>query len=130
MNKYKKISLVILVAFYVLAGLNHFRDPEFYYAVMPHNLLYPKAVNIVAGVAEITLGLLLIPIKTRYWAAWGIVLMLVAFLTVHVGMIFKAPFEAEGMTITPFFAWLRLAAQFVLIYWAWWHTTDTEKSLN
>lgn len=128
MNKFKKISLAILVAFYVFAGLNHFRDPEFYYAVMPHNLLYPIVVNIVAGIAEMTLGLLLIPAKTRYWAAWGIVLMLVAFLTVHVGMVFKAPFKAEGMTITPLFAWGRLAAQFVLIYWAWWHTTDIKKA--
>jgi len=129
MNKKKKISLVILVAFYVLAGLNHFRDPGFYYAVMPHNLLYPKALNVAAGIVEIILGLLLISTKTRYWAAWGIVLMLIAFLSVHIGMIFDAPFKVEGMTITPFFAWLRLAAQFVLIYWAWWHTNDREKLL-
>ncbi|AYL97298.1 DoxX family protein [Mucilaginibacter celer] len=129
MDKFKKISLVILIVFYVLAGCNHFRDPAFYYAVMPHNLLYPEAVNILAGIVEVTLGLLLISTKTRYWAAWGIVLMLVAFLTVHVGMIFDAPFKANGMTITPFFAWIRLAAQFVLIVWVYWHTSDKEKLL-
>jgi len=127
MNTLKKISLVILIAFYVLAGCNHFRDPGFYLAVMPHNLLYPEAVNIVAGIVEILLGLLLISTKTRYWAAWGIVLMLVAFLTVHIGMVIDAPFKVNGMKVTALFAWARLALQFVLIAWAWWHTGDKEK---
>lgn len=127
MNTLKKISLVILIVSYVLAGCNHFRDPDFYYAVMPHNLLYPEAVNIVAGIVEISLGLLLISTKTRYWAAWGIVLMLVAFLTVHISMVFDAPFKIKGMKVTSLFAWLRLALQFVLIAWAWWHTGDKEK---
>jgi len=127
MDKYKKISLVILIAFYVLAGLNHFRDPDFYYAVMPNNLLYPETVNLLAGIAEISLGLLLIPSITRYWAAWGIVLMLIAFLQIHVSMAFKAPMKLNSITVTPFLAWLRLALQFVLIYWAWWHTSDRKK---
>ncbi|PWK77563.1 putative membrane protein [Mucilaginibacter oryzae] len=127
MNTFKKISLIILIAFYILAGGNHFLNPAFYYAVMPHNLLYPEAVNIVAGIVEIALGLLLISTQTRYWAAWGIILMLVAFLTVHVGMIFKAPFKVEGLTVTPLFAWLRLAAQFLLIAWVYRHTNDKQK---
>ncbi|WP_426584907.1 DoxX family protein [Mucilaginibacter sp. R-33] len=127
MDKYKKISLVILIAFYVLAGLNHFRDPDFYYAVMPNNLLYPETVNLLAGIAEISLGLLLIPSITRYWAAWGIVLMLIAFLQIHVSMAFKAPMKLNSITVTPFLAWLRLALQFVLIYWAWWHTSARKK---
>ncbi|WDZ99757.1 DoxX family protein [Mucilaginibacter sp. SJ] len=127
MDKYKKISLVILVAFYVLAGLNHFRAPDFYYAVMPNNLLYPETVNLLAGIAEITLGVLLIPAKTRYWAAWGVVLMLIAFLQIHVSMAFKAPMKLNSITVTPFLAWLRLILQFVLIYWAWWHTADRKK---
>jgi len=127
MNKFKKISLIILIAFYVLAGSNHFRDPAFYYAVMPPNLLYPQTVNILAGIGEIMLGLLLIPVKTRYWAAWGIILMLVTFLTVHFSMVFKAPFTVGHITITPLFAWCRLAAQFVLICWAWWHADDSRK---
>jgi uncharacterized membrane protein len=128
MDKFKKISLVILIVFYVLAGCNHFRDPDFYYAVMPNNLLYPEVVNILAGVAEISLGLLLIWPKTRYWAAWGIVLMLIAFLQIHVAMAFKSPMRLNSMTVTPFLAWLRLFLQFVLIYWAWWHTTDRKKT--
>jgi len=31
------------------------------------------------------------------------------------------------MKVTSLFAWLRLALQFVLIAWAWWHTNDKEK---
>jgi len=119
----KKISLVILILFYLVAGINHFRNPESYYRIIPNYIPYPILVNILAGCFELLFGLLLIFPKTRALVAWGIILMLIAFLPVHVNMIGDAPLELGNLTVTPFIAWVRLIIlQPLLILWAWWYT--------
>jgi len=120
----KKISLIVLIIGYIAAGINHFRVPEFYIAIIPHYIPYPQLMNVLAGIFEILFGLGLIFTPTRKLAAWGIVLLLIAFTPVHISMITEAPFKVEAKTINPLLAWLRLALQPVLIAWAWWHTKD------
>jgi len=94
-----------------------------YVSIIPGYLPYPKLLNFLAGICEIGFALLLIPRKTRHFAAWGIVLMLVAFLPVHVKMIADAPIGVGSLRITPFVAWVRLIVfQPLLILWAWYYT--------
>ncbi|WP_426670873.1 DoxX family protein [Mucilaginibacter sp. McL0603] len=122
MQTIKKISLVILILFYLVAGINHFRNPESYYRIIPHYIPCPLLVNILAGCFELLFGLLLIFPKTRTLAAWGIILMLIAFLPVHITMIGNAPLKLGDLTVTPFIAWVRLIIlQPLLILWASWH---------
>lgn len=118
----KKVGLIILVIFYLVAGFNHFYNPNSYYHIIPHYLPYPVVINILAGCFEILFGLLLIWSKTRSYAAWGIILMLIAFLPVHISMIGDAPLKLGNLTVTPFIAWVRLVIlQPLLILWAWWY---------
>ncbi|MGZ3822145.1 MAG: DoxX family protein, partial [Mucilaginibacter sp.] len=65
----KKASLVVLILFYIVAGINHFRSPDSYIRIIPHYLPYPSALNILAGCFEILFGLMLIFPKTRRIAA-------------------------------------------------------------
>jgi uncharacterized membrane protein len=128
MQNLKKAGLIILVIFYFVAGVNHFRVPAMYVSIIPQYLPYPKFLNFLAGVCEIGFALLLIPRKTRPFAAWGIVLMLVAFLPVHVKMIADAPFGSSPLRITPFVAWVRLIVfQPLLIIWAICYTVLTKE---
>jgi uncharacterized membrane protein len=78
----------------------------------------------MAGAFELLLALMLIFNKTRQLAAWGIILMLIAFIPVHIDMIIRAPFLLGGsIMVTPFIAWLRLIVlQPLLMAWAWWYT--------
>ena len=124
MNKAKKIGLIILIAAYIIAGLNHFRDPESYIKIIPHYLPSPGVLNFLAGFCEMWFAILLIFKNTRSGAAWGIILMLIAFLPVHIQMVIDAPFLLGGtITVTPFIAWVRLIVlQPLLIYWAWLYT--------
>jgi uncharacterized membrane protein len=117
----KNISLLILIIGYVTAGINHFRDPASYYRIIPYYLPWPITLNILAGTFEILFALLLIAPKTRLWAAYGIILMLIAFLPVHISMIADAPLKLGNLMVTPLIAWVRLALQPVLMIWAWWH---------
>jgi uncharacterized membrane protein len=116
----RNTARIVLILFYLLAGLNHFRAPQSYVAIIPGYLPYPAVLNIVAGICEIAFALLYILPKTRVWAAWGIVLMLLAFLPVHIDMILHAPLMLGNFKVTPLIAWLRLPLQMLLILWAWW----------
>src|ERR1700760_3848964 len=104
----KKISLILLVVFYLAAGANHFRDPQSYVNIIPPYFPFPEKLNLAAGVFELLFALLLIPKKTRNWAAWGIILMLIAFLPVHIAMISNAPLHLGNLLVTPAIAWIRL----------------------
>jgi uncharacterized membrane protein len=124
MKSLKKVMLVILVLGYLIAGFNHFYNPPSYWHIIPGYIPYPHLVNILAGVFEMLFALMFIFYKTRPLAAWGIVLMLVAFIPVHVDMMIRAPFLLGGsILVTPFIAWIRLIVlQPLLILWAWWYT--------
>jgi uncharacterized membrane protein len=122
MFKLKKISLVVLTLFYLIAGINHFRDAQSYFKIIPHYIYHPDVLNLLAGSCEILFAVMLIFSKTRQLALRGIILMLLAFLPVHISMISKAPLQLGIITVTPLLAWIRLLIlQPLLILWALWH---------
>jgi len=127
MRTFKKISLILLIVGYIAAGINHFRIPAFYIAIIPAYLPYHQILNTLAGIFEITFGLMLIFTTTRKLAAWGIILLLILFMPVHIAMLSGHTHLNSG-TVKPVLAWLRLFFQPVLIAWAWWHTRDGENS--
>ena len=123
MSSMKKISLIVLIIGYLLAGVNHFRIPAFYIGIIPKYLPFPDILNTLAGLFEIVFALGLIFKPTLQYAAWGIVLMLIAFTLVHIDML-SGHTELNGTHVQPVWAWVRLFFQPVLIAWAWWHTRD------
>ncbi|WP_238989308.1 DoxX family protein [Mucilaginibacter terrigena] len=106
---------------YLAAGANHFYNPQSYYRIIPSYLPFPVVLNALAGFFEILFALMLIRPKTRKVASWGIVLLLIAFLPVHITMLTDAPLKVGNLLVTPTIAWARLLLQPVLILWAWWH---------
>jgi uncharacterized membrane protein len=118
MRTAKKISLVLLVIGYIAAGINHFRIPAFYMGIIPDYLPYHQIINTLAGIFEIAFGLLLIFPKTRAVAAWGIIVLLILFLPVHIAML-NGHTQLNGTSVKPIWAWARLFFQPVLILWAY-----------
>jgi uncharacterized membrane protein len=112
-----KISLYAMVALYAGSGINHFLHPEFYLSVIPAWLPFPQWANWISGVAEIILGVMLIPQPTRRFAAWMIILMLsVFFFLIHIPMCFHSYGKDDGMF---WISVIRIPLQLVLINWAW-----------
>ena len=118
----KNICLLIMIIAYVLAGANHFKSPGGYLKIIPPYLPYPQVLNILAGLFEITFGIMLTLPATRPLAAWGIILMLIAFMPAHIYMVQNAPMKMGSLIVTPTLAWARLPLQLLLAAWAWWHT--------
>ncbi|MGI4728012.1 MAG: DoxX family protein [Janthinobacterium lividum] len=124
MSNFKKISLILLVILYLAAGINHFKSAAAYISVIPPYFPAPKLLNTLAGCFELFFGLMLIFKKTRSYAVYGIILMLLVFTTVHIYMIQLAPFKLGSFMVSKAAAWIRLPLQIVLIAWAYWHRKD------
>jgi uncharacterized membrane protein len=119
----KKMGFIALIISYIAAGTNHFIHPDFYIKIIPAYLPWPAVLNCLAGFCEIGLGLLLAPPATRQFAAWGIILMLVAFLPVHINMVVNSPPYSANTKLTLVLVWVRLLlVQPLLILWAWLFT--------
>ena len=109
---------------YVVAGINHFVDPNFYLQMIPDYLPSPKLLIILSGVAEIFLGLLLLIPKTQKFAAQGLILLLITIFPANIYM------YQQGSTYFPYSdlaLLLRLPAQVFLIAWAFWHCRQPQK---
>ena len=116
MRPRKKISMYIMATIYVAAGILHFVKPDTYSSIVPDWLPYPLALVYISGGVEIAGGLMLLPVATRRFGAWLIILLLIAVFPANVQM--SVNYYREH---NPYF-WLtilRLPLQVVLIWWAW-----------
>ena len=118
----QQILFFILIAFYIFAGYNHFASPSFYLPIIPPYLSdWANEINLLSGILEIILGILLIPKSTRPYAAKGIIILLILFIPSHIYFIQKGSFTLGAIEITPTLSWFRLLiGQPILVLWAWW----------
>lgn len=109
------LSIYIMAGVYMFAGLFHFIKPKVYLRVMPKYLPNHKALVFLSGVAEILLGIgLTIPVLKDI-SIYGIIVMLILFLMVHVYMLSG---EKASTGIPKWVLILRIPLQFGLMYWA------------
>ena len=118
----QQVLFFILIVFYIFAGYNHFASPSFYLPIIPPYLSdWANEINLLSGILEIILGILLIPKSTRPYAAKGIIILLILFIPSHIYFIQKGSFTLGAIEITPTLSWFRLLiGQPILMLWAWW----------
>lgn len=107
-----------MAVFYLVAGVNHFYNPEAYYRIIPPFFSSPHVINIASGIAEIFFGVLLLIPPTRKPACYGIICMLIVFIPAHIYMI-KAGWCIQAFCLPGWMIWVRLIiGQPLLIFWA------------
>lgn len=116
----KEISLWIMAHLYILAGLNHFLNPRFYMKIMPPYLPFHRELVLLSGLIEVLLGAYLLVPAWSAWAAWGVIALLVAVFPAN---IYHLQAKGAGMKVPIWGLWIRLPLQFLLIAWAYWHTS-------
>ncbi len=109
----KNISAYIIGVAFILAGANHFINPEFYLRMMPPVLPAHELLNYVSGIVEIILGALLFIPKTKVVAAWGLIVLLIAVFPANIYMAMEA---GKSIDISPVVAYIRLPFQFLFIW--------------
>ncbi len=122
MKRAKPILLWVMAAFYILGGFNHLMNPDFYLAIIPPKLPNPEWLNVLSGLAEIVLGVFVLEPRTRVFAAWGIIALLIAIFPANVYVVLEnvgteGPGSGPGAV-----GWVRLPFQALFIVWAWWYT--------
>ena len=109
-----------LVFFYVIAGINHFINPEFYEALIPDYLPYPDFLNYLSGFLEIGLGVSVLFPATQKWACYGIIFLLILLTPSHVYFIQIGSCVENSLCIAPWVSWVRLIVIHpMLMFWAW-----------
>jgi uncharacterized membrane protein len=107
------------------AGANHFLVPKTYLSMMPAYL--PAHVELVqiSGVAEILGGMGVLFSSTRRFAAWGLILLLVAVFPANLN---AALYGWPGVSVPAWVLWCRLPFQVVFIWWVYRiYLTDSQK---
>ena len=115
----RTVFLFLLALFFVFAGLNHFRDPGFYLAMMPPQLPWHRELVALSGVFEVIGGVLVLVPPLRRLTGWGLIALLIAVFPANIYAA-VAHVQPPGEHIAPILLWLRLPFQVLFIAWVHW----------
>ena len=119
----KGITIYSLSILYVVVGVKHFTHLDFFVVIVPPYLPYPELLVYISGFFEILFGVLLIPTKTRKYAALGLILLLIAVFPANI-YLFNSEIAQNSYGISRQFALIRLPFQIPLIVIAYWHSKE------
>ncbi len=107
-----------LATMFFFTAMAHFASPrkDLIAMVLP-GFPRPDLLVTLTGLLEIggAIGLLLVP--TRQWAAWGLILLLLAMFPANVSAA-RRGVTLRGNPATPL--WIRIPMQVLFILWTWW----------
>jgi uncharacterized membrane protein len=112
-----------LAALMIMMGILHFPLADTFASIVPEYLPWHLPLVYLSGVIEIALGIGLLFERTRMFAAWGLIALLIAVFPANINMALHPDLEIAGLPAglpkPPALAlWLRLPLQFALIWWA------------
>ena len=115
----KSFLIIISSIFYVIVGIKHFIEPEYFLNIVPPYLPYHIELVYMSGLFEILFGLLILFPKYRYYGAIGLVLLLVAVFPANIYLA-QSKEAQEAIGATQEIATWRLPIQGVLIWIAYY----------
>ena len=119
----KGITIYSLSILYIVVGVKHFTHLDFFLVIVPPYLPYSELLVYASGFLEILFGVLLIPTKTRKYAALGLILLLIAVFPANI-YLFNSEIAQNSYGISRQFALIRLPFQIPLIIIAYWHSKE------
>ena len=114
----RKISIIVLAVFFIVAGANHFVSPQTYLPLMPDYLPWHLGLIYLSGAAEMLGGIGICIPKWRRLAGWGLIALLVAVFPANVHMLVNHV-PLGGKVVPEWVYWVRLPLQAVLIAWVY-----------
>ncbi|MGI9015969.1 MAG: DoxX family protein [Euzebya sp.] len=117
------LGVGLLATVMVAAGVLHFVAPKPYDSIIPRVLpdAYRRPLTYASGVAEMTVGVMMLVPRTRRLGAQLTALLLVAVWPANIDAALRGGYPGlDGFFGTPTAAWLRVPLQLPLILWAAW----------
>ena len=115
----KSFLIIISSIFYVIVGIKHFIEPEYFLSIVPPYLPYHLELVYISGLFEVLFGLLILFPKYRYYGAIGLILLLVALFPANIYLA-QSKEAQEAIGATQEIATWRLPIQGVLIWIAYY----------
>lgn len=105
---------IIFGIFFAFAGIMHFIKPKIFNRFIP-NLLPKLAINYIAGLLELAIGIGLLINQTTKQAALAMFILMLIFLPIHIWDVFREKPAIGSKKI----AIIRVPLQFLLLYIAY-----------
>jgi uncharacterized membrane protein len=106
-----------LAAMFVFTAVSHFTPmKKDLIAMVPPSLPRPDVLVFITGIAEVLGAVGLLISTTRFWAACGLAVLLLAMLPANINAARRGVLLG-GRPATPL--WLRIPMQALFIVWAW-----------
>ena len=113
--KLKTLLIYLMGLGYIWVGFQHFIDTSFFIKIMPPSFPFHTESVYISGILVILFGSGIIIKKTRLYASWGIILLLIAVFPANIYLAFSEDAQ-QAIGVSSFFAsWVRLPIQFLLI---------------
>lgn len=106
---------IVMALFMIYAGAQHFLKPDFFIPFVPAFLPLKTTIIYISGAIEILLGISLFIKKYANYGAFGIFILLLLFLPIHIWDVFSET-PAIGSKQAAF---IRLPIQFLFIFIIW-----------
>ena len=114
----KSFLIIISSIFYVIVGIKHFIETEYFLSIVPPYLPYHLELVYVSGLFEVLFGILILLPKYRYYGAIGLILLLIAVFPANIYLA-QNEIAQEAIGATQEIAIWRLPIQGILIWIAY-----------
>jgi len=121
----KVVTIYTISPLYVIIGIKHFLDPDFFLAIMPPYIPLHKECVFISGFLEILFGILILFRKTRKVGSWGIIILLIAVFPANM-YLYSSEMTREVLQISKTKALIRMPFQIPLIIISYWHSLNGE----
>ena len=124
MHYFKLCTIYVMSLLYIVVGVKHFTDPDFFVHIVPPFLIYREEMVYLSGLVEIVMGLFLLFNKTRKIGSWGIIALLIAVFPANI-YLYLSESAREILQISQNQALIRMPFQLPLLILAYWHSQES-----
>lgn len=122
---FKLLTIYFMSMAYIYVGLRHFIDPDFFLAIMPNYLTFHLELVYLSGIAEVSLGLMLLSKKTRIAGAIGLIILLILVFPANIHLV-QSELSQSLLGVTKSQSIYRLPFQGLLISISYWHSKNNK----
>lgn len=112
-------GLAIVFLWFMLGGITHFTDPDFFVAIMPPYVPWHLPIVYFSGALEILFAAALIPPASRQWAGYLLIALTLAVTPANIHMWLNPHLFPD---IEPTLLSVRLVVQVLLLALIYWST--------
>lgn len=123
MNYFKLTTIYSLAILYIMVGITHFTNPDFFIPLVPPSLIYIEELVFISGFVEVMMGVMLFFKSSRKLGSTITIILLLAVFPANI-YLYLSDTPRNILDISKNQALFRLPFQVPLILIAYWHSME------